>query len=91
MQFVKKFVEEHLKKGFIEASSASYSSPIMLAVKPGGGVRFCVDYRRLNKLTVKDAYPIPLIEETLAQLKTLRFSQKSIFGRHFINCEWLQT
>ena len=38
LQFVKKFVKEHLKKGFIEASSAPCSSPIMLAVKPGKGV-----------------------------------------------------
>ena len=38
LQFVKKFVEEHLKKRFIEASSAPCLSPIMLAVKPGGGV-----------------------------------------------------
>ena len=66
LQFVKKFPEEHLKKRFIEASSAPYSSCIMLAVKPGGGIRFCVNYRRLNELTKKDTYPIPLIEKTLA-------------------------
>ena len=76
LQFVKKFVEEHLKKGFIKASSAPCSSSIMLAVKLGGSVRFCVDYRRLNKLTVKDAYPIPLIEETLAQLKNAKVFTK---------------
>ena len=76
MQFVKKFVEEHLKKGFIEASSAPCLSSIMLAVKPGGDVRFCVDYRRLNELTVKDAYSIPLIEETLAQLKNAKVFTK---------------
>ena len=44
LEFVKKFLEEHLKKGFIEASSAPCSSPILLAKKPGEGVRFCVDY-----------------------------------------------
>ena len=44
LEFVKKFLEEHLKKGFIEASSAPCSSPILLAKKPGGGIRFCVDY-----------------------------------------------
>ena len=77
LQFVKKFVEKHLKKGFIEASSASYLSPIMLAVKLGGGVQYCIDYRRLNKLTIKDAYPIPLIEETLAQLKNAKVFHKN--------------
>ena len=44
LEFVKKFLEEHLKKRFIEASSALCSSPILLAKKPGGEIRFCVDY-----------------------------------------------
>ena len=48
----------------------------MLAAKPGRGVRFCVDYRKLNKLTVKDAYPILLIKETLAQLKNAKVFTK---------------
>ena len=76
LQFMKKFVEKHLKKGFIEANSALCLSPIMLAVKPGGSVQFCVDYRRLIELTVKDAYLIPLIEETLAQLKNAKVFTK---------------
>ena len=69
LKFVKKFLEKHLKKGFIEASSAPCSSPILLAKKLGGGIKFCVDYRKLNKLTKKDAYPLPLIAETMARLK----------------------
>ena len=66
---MKKFLEEHLKKRFIKASSAPCSSSILLAKKPGGGIRFCVDYWKLNKLTKKDAYPLPLIAETIARLK----------------------
>ena len=66
LQFVKKFLEEHLKKGFIEVSSTPCLSRIMLTAKPGGGIKFCVDYRRLNELTKKDVYPTSLIEETLA-------------------------
>ena len=69
LKFVKKFLEEHLKKRFIEASSAPCSSPILLAKKPGGGIRFCVDYQKLNSLTKKNAYPLPLIAETIAKLK----------------------
>ena len=69
LEFVKNFLKENLKKGFIEASRAPCLSPILLAKKPGGGICFCVDYRRLNELTKKDAYPIPVIAETLAQLK----------------------
>ena len=48
----------------------------MLAAKPGGGIRFCINYKRLNELTKKDAYPIPLIEETLAQLKSVKVFTK---------------
>ena len=69
LKFVKKFLEEHLKKDSIEASSAPCSSPILLAKKPDRGIRFCVDYRKLNKLTKKDAYPLPLIAKTIARLK----------------------
>ena len=76
LQFVKKFLEENLKKEFIKASNALCLSPIMLAVKPSEGVRFCVDYRRLNKLIVKDAYPIPLIKKTLVQLKNAKVFMK---------------
>ena len=69
LKFVKKFLDEHLKKRFIEASSAPCSSSILLAKKLGGGIRFCVDYRKLNELTKKDAYPLPLIAEIIARLK----------------------
>ena len=65
LAFVKKFLEDNLKKNFIEVSNTLYSSPIMLAVKLKDSIRFCVDYQKLNKLTKKNAYPIPLITETL--------------------------
>ena len=76
LAFIKKFLEDNLKKGFIEASSAPCFLPIMLAVKPGSGIQFCVDYRKLNELTKKDAYSIPLIAETLAQLSHARVFTK---------------
>ena len=76
LKCVKKFLEEHLKKRFIEASKAPCSSLILLAKKPGGSIRFCVDYKRLNALIKKDAYSIPLIAETLAQLKRAKVFTK---------------
>ena len=79
LKFVKKFLEEHLKKRFIEASNTPCSSPILLAKKPGGGIRFCVNYRKLNSLTKKDAYPLPLIAETMARLqKAIVFTKINI-------------
>jgi hypothetical protein len=54
-----------LEKGFIRASNSPAASPVLFVRKPGGGLRFCVDYRALNALTKKDRYPLPLIKETL--------------------------
>lgn len=73
---VKKYLEENLGKGFIRASCASIASPVLFVRKPGGGLRFCVDYRKLNAITKKDRYPLPLIEETLNQLMKAKFFTK---------------
>ena len=73
---VKKYIDEHLGKGFIRPSSSSASSPVLLARKPGGGLRFCVDYRGLNALTVKNRYPIPLLTETLGKLSNAKMFTK---------------
>lgn len=56
---LKKYLNNNFAKGFIRPSSSPASSPIIFVHKPGGGLRFCVDYRALNKLTVKNCYPIP--------------------------------
>jgi len=65
---LRKTLTELLDKGYIRASNSSAAAPVLFAKKPGGGLRFCVDYRRLNAITMKDRYPIPLITETLRQL-----------------------
>jgi hypothetical protein len=65
---VKKYLEENLSKGFIQVSTAPYASPVLFVRKPSGGIRFCVDYRRLNAIARKDRYPLPLLDETLAQM-----------------------
>ena len=69
LKFVKKFLEEHIKKVFIKASHALSSSPILLAKKPSEGIKFYVDYQKLNSLTKKDAYSLPLIAVTIIRLK----------------------
>jgi len=65
---VRKYIQEHLGKGFIRQSSSPAAAPVRLVRKPGGGIRVCVDYRQLNNITVKNRYPIPLIAETLDRL-----------------------
>jgi hypothetical protein len=64
----KQYIDDNLSKGFITASSTPYTSPVLFVRKQGGGLWFYVDYRKLNALTKKDKYPLPLIDETLAQL-----------------------
>ena len=73
---LKKYIKENLEKGFIRPSSSPASSPVLFVKKPGGGLRFCVDYRSLNELTIKNRYPIPRIHETLTLLGKAKYFSK---------------
>ena len=76
LQVLRKYLKEQLDKGFIRTSSSSAASPVLFAKKPGGGLRFCVDYRGLNAITIKNRYPLPLIQETLARLSEAKYFTK---------------
>jgi hypothetical protein len=65
LRVVRKWLDDNLSKGFIRESRSRCAAPLLLAAKPGGGVRICQDYRGLNNVTVKNRYPLPLIRETL--------------------------
>ena len=58
-----------LNTGVIRESSSPWAAPVVLVQKKEGSLRFCVDYRKLNSVTHKDAYPLPRIEEALTNLK----------------------
>ena len=65
---MKQYLIENLYKGFIKASQAPFAAPILFVKKHDGSLWFCIDYYKLNSLTHKNQYPLPLIKETLARL-----------------------
>ena len=65
---LKKQIEELLEKQFIRPNASPWGAPVLLVKKKDGGSRLCVDYRQLNKLTIKNKYPLPRIDDLMAQL-----------------------
>ena len=61
----KECIDKLIKAGIIVPSKSEWASPPLLVKKADGGTRFCIDYRELNKRTIKDSYPLPLIEDCL--------------------------
>ena len=73
LEVQKKYIEEQVIKGFMRPSQSSTASPmIFVKKKDTDELRPCVDYRRLNEITVKDRGPLPLINETLDRLQKAR-------------------
>lgn len=72
-QIEKDEINKMLERGVIEPSTSAWSSPIVLMAKKDGSTRFCVDYRKLNYVTVKDAYPLPRIDECLYALSSAKW------------------
>ncbi|XP_060070261.1 uncharacterized protein LOC132550238 [Ylistrum balloti] len=69
-------VDKMLKMGVIEPSSSPYSAPVVIVKKKDGTNRFCIDFRKLNRVTVFDAEPMPNTEEIFARLAGARYFSK---------------
>ncbi|CAF4678891.1 unnamed protein product, partial [Rotaria sp. Silwood2] len=68
-----------LERGQIEESTSPWSSPIVLVKKTDKTMRFCIDYRRLNAITIRDAFPLPRIDEIFDQLSDATYYTKFDF------------
>jgi hypothetical protein len=76
LRTTKQYLVDNLGKGFIVPSQALYASPILFIKKPSSGLCFYINFQKLNTLTRKNRYPLPLINKTLA-----RISQAKIFTK----------
>ena len=65
---VRQLLDQMASKGIISPSKSPWASLIVLVKKKDGTIRFCIDYRKVNSLTVKDAYPLPRVDDTLDTL-----------------------
>ena len=70
---VKKYLNEHLKKKFIVSSHASFALSVLFVEKSNEGLRFCVDYRKLNVIIKRNRYFISLIDEILARIQDCKY------------------
>lgn len=69
---VEKQVNDWIDEGIVEPCSSEYASPVVVVKKKDGSPRLCVDYRKINRVMVKDKYPLPNIEEQLDRLAETR-------------------
>ena len=76
MDELKKHLADLLAKGFIKPSTSPFGAPVLFVHKKEGTLRLCVDYRALNKITIKNRYPLPRIEELMDRLAGAKYFSK---------------
>ena len=76
LEILKTYIETNLANGFIHPSKSPAGAPILFDKKPDRSLRLCVDYWGLNNITIKNRYPLPLVDESLHRLdRAKRFTQ----------------
>lgn len=67
------YIDRIIAKGFIRPSKSPFEPPVLPVKKPDSSLRLCVDYCKLNDITVKNCYPFPLISELFDRLKSAKY------------------
>ena len=76
-------LQELLDKGFIRPNHSPWGAPVLFVKKKDGALRMCIDYRELNKVTIKNKYPLPRIDDLFDQLKgAVVFSKINLRSRY---------
>jgi RNase H-like domain found in reverse transcriptase/Reverse transcriptase (RNA-dependent DNA polymerase)/Integrase zinc binding domain/Chromo (CHRromatin Organisation MOdifier) domain/gag-polyprotein putative aspartyl protease len=73
---LKKQLKDLLEHGFIQSSKSPYGAPVLFVKKKDGSMRMCIDYRGLNKITIKNKYPLPRIDELFDRLRGAKYFSK---------------
>ncbi|PKA59624.1 RNA-directed DNA polymerase like [Apostasia shenzhenica] len=76
LEELKRQLQEMLNLGFIRPSVSPWDAPVLFAKKKDGSLRLCIDYRELNKITIKNKYPLPRIDDLFDQLKNAKVFSK---------------
>ncbi|XP_052209193.1 uncharacterized protein LOC127812711 [Diospyros lotus] len=76
MRELRSQLQELTDKGFIRLSTSPWGTPVLFVKKKDGSLRMCIDYRQLNKTTVKNKYPLPRIDELFDQLQGAKIFSK---------------
>ena len=69
-------MEEMVNKGFVRPSTSPWGAPVLFVKKKDGSMRLCIDYRELNKVTIRNQYPLPRIDDLFDQLQGAKVFSK---------------
>eukprot|EP00833_Pecoramyces_ruminatium_P006824 jgi/Orpsp1_1/1180856/evm.model.c7180000074882.1 len=73
---LKEYIQENLKKGFIRPSESPAGYPVLFQKKKDGSLRLCIDYKKLNAVTIRNSYPLPLINDIIERVKGAKYFTK---------------